>query len=572
MLAFTGASVARAMPGSSVPPAAQVAPFYRVRDPDAWLGFAAWAVIAFSCVQILLFSHGRDQGIYAVVAQGLLDGQMPYRDVWDFKPPGIFFAYALAQAVFGRHEFAPRLLEVIGLLACVWAFMRLAQTFFGRRQVGLVAGAVAALIHAELEFWHTAQPETFGGFLTVFALLLATTDSPRRRHWIWAGVGLLFGLAFLFKPPLGGGLLVCAPYLMRKEVERTRKPRSAVVPLAVMGLAALLPTLLCAAWFSLRGAWSALSWTLGEFTPGYTTLSWEGRRAPEMLYHALEEAFFKFSALAAAGVIAAVAITALHPREREALFLVFGVLSIQIAGIAMQGKFFPYHYGASLLLIGFVAGLGLYKLWRRCLVGGAGGVVTFASFVVVAVVMRDAARDLPQRFWERAWIRTQYLLNMEPVSSRAALDKELYYVADYNLAADREVALEIRSRTRSGAPIYVWGFEPTIYWLANRPPASRFIYNVPQRTEWERGYARRELMRELTANPPVIVVVQRNDVFPAVTGQTTDSKRELDAFPELARLIAERYVFVKQIEDFELYQLSTNAPATPELRAGEPPT
>ncbi|MDZ7378775.1 MAG: hypothetical protein ONB06_05440, partial [candidate division KSB1 bacterium] len=90
-----------------------------------------------------------------------------------------------------------------------------------------------------------------------------------------------------------------------------------------------------------------------------------------------------------------------------ALFLVFGVLSIQIAGIAMQGKFFPYHYGASLLLIGFVAGLGLYKLWRRCLVGGAGGVVTFASFVVVAVVMRDAARDLPQRFWERAWIRTQ---------------------------------------------------------------------------------------------------------------------------------------------------------------------
>src|SRR5262245_36577179 len=41
--------------------------------------------IAFLCVQILMFGFGRDQGIYAMVADRLLRGKMPYRDAWDFK-------------------------------------------------------------------------------------------------------------------------------------------------------------------------------------------------------------------------------------------------------------------------------------------------------------------------------------------------------------------------------------------------------------------------------------------------------------------------------------------------------
>src|SRR5882724_9164740 len=52
-------------------------------------------------VQISMFKYGRDQGIYATVAATMLRGGMPYRDAWDFKPPGIYVIYALARAVFG---------------------------------------------------------------------------------------------------------------------------------------------------------------------------------------------------------------------------------------------------------------------------------------------------------------------------------------------------------------------------------------------------------------------------------------------------------------------------------------
>ena len=540
------------------PPSAEVVPRLSVRDPDAWLSWIAWLVIALCAIQILTFSFGRDQSIYALVGEGVLHGKMPYRDLWDFKPPGIFLVYAMAQSLFGRGMVAIRVLEVLGMVGSVFGFMRLAETFFERRQAGLVGGAVAALIQAELEFWHTAQPEVFGGYLTLAALLVSTSaPHPRRRVWAWVTTGVLFGLAFLFKPPLGGGAFVCGAYLAKREQQRTDSTPRALLTMVIVGAGAALPILLCAAWFWLRGAWPALHWTLGEFTPGYTALGWQDRQAAGMLYYALEEAFFKFSALAAAGVIAMAAITPLHSREREGTYLVLGIIAIQIAGVAMQGKFFPYHYTASLQLIAFLAGLGLYKLWRRCVGGvggGFGGALAFMSFVVVVTSMRTASRDLPQDYSERALMRLHYAFRLGAYKTREAVDRDLSYVADFNLAADRDVGLEVRSRTRSEDPIFVWGFEPAIYWFSERAPSSRFIYDVPQRSEWQKGYARRELMRDLHERIPALIIVQHNDVFPSVTGHVLDSHDELPGFPELAGFIQGRYQFVKRIEDFDIYE------------------
>jgi hypothetical protein len=547
------------MSGSSVPPAAaDVVPRLHLRDPDAWLRLFACLVIAFSAAQVLAFSFGRDQGIYAMVGEGMVRGEVPYRDLWDFKPPGIFLVYGVAQGIFGKSMLAPRLLEVIGMVVSVWCCVRLAQMFFGSRTVGYVSGAVASLIHAQLDFWHSGQPETFAGVLTLLGLVATAYEGKRqKRGYRFVLVGVLFGCAALLKPPLGGGAIVCAAYLSTREQMKHGSRRAFLLPVVAVGAGAVLPVLATLAWFWAKGGLDAMYWTLGKFTPGYTSLSWVGRDAPEMLYYALEEAFFRFSALAAAGVIAAVGITPMHGREREGIFLVLGVIALQVTGIAMQGKFFQYHYGATLPLVSFIAGLGLYKLFRRCLAGGAGGVLAFAAFLGVTVAMRQAVRDLPQGFWERSGMRLSYLVRRPPFERREALDQELGYVADYNLAADREVSLEVRARTRPDQPIYIWGFEPVIYWLADRTPSSRFIYDVPQRTMWERDYARRELLADLKRRPPALIVVQQNDVFHGVTGDDLDSRRALPTFAELDQLVSSRYELVRTIEDFQIYALTS---------------
>lgn len=133
------------------------------------------------------------------------------------------------------------------------------------------------------------------------------------------------------------------------------------------------------------------------------------------------------------------------------------------------------------------------------------------------------------------------------------MDRELAYVADFNLDADRRVALAVRQLTKQSDSVFVWGFEPAIYWLSERRPATRFIYNVPQRSAWERESAREALMADLHRNPPRVIVVQARDVFPAVTGTRTDSRDELPTFPALSSLLDTEYRFVKSIEDFDLY-------------------
>ncbi len=269
------------MPSASVPPpAAEVLTAETKHDPDAWLRVLSWLIVIFSVAQVLVFSFGRDQGIYGLVAEGMLRGEVPYLDRWDFKPPGIFFIYAAAYEVFGQSMMAPRLVEAAFMIGAVLGLRRLGGVFFESRTAGIMSGAIYALVHAQMDFWHTGQPESFAGPLTIYALVLTTHPWSRHRAvFAWIGVGLLFGAAFVLKPPFGGGAIVCASYLAAARRTDGRKMLRSLTPFLWVGFASLVPILLCGLWFRAKGGWPALSWTLFEFAPGYTALSWANRSA-----------------------------------------------------------------------------------------------------------------------------------------------------------------------------------------------------------------------------------------------------------------------------------------------------
>jgi hypothetical protein len=362
--------------------------------------------------------------------------------------------------------------------------------------------------------------------------------------------GILFGLSFLMKPPLGGGAIVCAAYLARAEYERLKRPTSFVAPALVMAAGSVSAIAVCALWFWARGAWPHLAWTLFEFTPGYTALGWSGS-ALGFYGYGLGELLTGFSFLLPVGIAAAVVLRPIHGREREALLLVAGIASVHVAGIALQAKFFQYHYSATLPLVAWASGLGLYKVWRRALNFRAAGVVAYAVVVSALVASRVALRHNPGTFWERTADRMAFLLRRD--ASRAELDRKLYHVVDYDLDLDRRAGEAVARLASPGEPIFVWGFEPAVYWFSRRAPASRYLYNVPQRAAWQREHARTELLRELAATPPAAIVVQHGDVFNFVTGDDLDSHGALATFPELARLLDDRYRLSETVGDLDIY-------------------
>jgi hypothetical protein len=66
----------------------------------AWF-LGGLVVVFLRALPNLRFPIGRDQATYCVIGQGLLHGQLLYRDLWDNKPPGIFYIYALIVKIFG---------------------------------------------------------------------------------------------------------------------------------------------------------------------------------------------------------------------------------------------------------------------------------------------------------------------------------------------------------------------------------------------------------------------------------------------------------------------------------------
>jgi hypothetical protein len=116
------------------------------RSPVSRTGWGCAAILAVAAVAFVFVRAPfvsvpleRDEGEYAYIAQRLLTGEMPYRDAFDQKPPGVFLAYAGAFAILGQS------VEAIHLFMYVWTAAT-ALALFGcvGRLAGALAGAFAA--------------------------------------------------------------------------------------------------------------------------------------------------------------------------------------------------------------------------------------------------------------------------------------------------------------------------------------------------------------------------------------------------------------------------------------------
>ena len=516
-------------------------------------------VSALALLQIGLMGFGRDQGIYAMVANTVLEGGMPYRDAWDFKPPGIFLVYTFTQALFGTNEWGIRLVEVFSFASLIPLLGVFARRFFGDARIGWVAAVLAIWVQAQLEFWHTAQPESFGGVLALAGLVIST--HPARfdgssGRWIWArlvAAGLVFGLAGLMKPHLLGVPIVAASHAFLRLRTLNEPLKRQVAAFCAVGIGSTATVCLCLLWFAIRGAFGDLHLTLFVFAPGYAATTWNSSYLVYYSYSALRGAAMGFSAIVAVGIVLSVGLGPRARREREGLWLVFVAAVPQLLGIAIQSKFFPYHYGSVLPFWALLAAPGLWKVWKlsqKLPVAGLGPGI-FAIALLLAVDARSATCDLPESFWERSKARTHALAGSR--EDRARVDARLYTVADVNYGANLRVAAWLQAHTDPSDKVFIWGFEPHIYYASDRKPASKYIYNVAQRVEWENQWARDELMRELEAAPPRVIVVERGDSFPVVTGNDDDSAGALLDFGRLHRFITEHYGYQHRIQDFEIY-------------------
>jgi hypothetical protein len=116
-----------------------------------------------------------DEAIYAYIGNRIAHGSVMYRDMTENKPPGGYWAYALAVGLFGPNELTVRLMPipiVLATIALVW--------WLTLRLRGPGSAVVAALIYAVV----STDPFLFGNGANMEHLInLFATSASGWRAW-----------------------------------------------------------------------------------------------------------------------------------------------------------------------------------------------------------------------------------------------------------------------------------------------------------------------------------------------------------------------------------------------------
>ena len=202
---------------------------------------------------------GFDEQLYSLVGQRMLEGELPFVDIWDRKPLGLFALFALAHGIAGPGPMAYQLLALAFTFAGAMLVHALARPIADRTGA-LVAGAAYPVL-MPLFGNHSGQSETFFVPLVLASLWLVTRNRTALSNRDAMLAMLLGGLALQVKysalPMCGAIGLMALWRLHRQGADAGSLARRAAV-FAALGIA---PTALVFALYAAIGHgeafWSA---------------------------------------------------------------------------------------------------------------------------------------------------------------------------------------------------------------------------------------------------------------------------------------------------------------------------
>ncbi len=130
----------------------------------------------------LLYPLAPDQSLFFYVGQAWWHGKLPYRDVFDQKPPGIFALYALATWIFGSRLWAVHVFELVGVVlfgALIAAVVRSAKMPAWNGLWGLSCVLFSLVYYSSFDYWNFGQVEYWQG-LFALASFVVTVWRPGR--------------------------------------------------------------------------------------------------------------------------------------------------------------------------------------------------------------------------------------------------------------------------------------------------------------------------------------------------------------------------------------------------------
>lgn len=245
-----------------------------------------------------------------------------------------------------------------------------------------------------------------------------------------------------------------------------------------------------------------------------------------------------------------------HPVTLSLLWLWSAAAFIHLV---IQNKYYFYHFlpllaPQALILVHFwgIVRQGIRRLNRKRVENAAA--ITLALVLVLFFGLAPLSpyyRDPVPRYQTAAQLLTGQL----PLDDYYRRDDfGPYGWGVFSSRANLEVAAYLQQHTNPDDTIFVWAFEPEIYFLSQRWSASRYIYNFPLFPQFGWDTYREQAVTELIAEPPEMILVAQFDAQPNLTNTEKDSAMILYEFAPLHEFLQRDYRPETTIAQFTLYR------------------
>ncbi|MGQ0679048.1 MAG: hypothetical protein ACT4OM_05225 [Actinomycetota bacterium] len=158
-----------------------------------------------------------DEGLYLTLARFSGFHRLPYRDLWTLYGPGSSLFGPLVSLAFGHSILALRLLQVVFLLAMVAGAYELTRALAGWPLAAVVASAIGTVARPPIHF-----TLAFAFVLWGLALIHRDLNRPTGGRRLWVGFVLLgFSLLGRYEfAAVGAGLTLACWVALRRSVDR----------------------------------------------------------------------------------------------------------------------------------------------------------------------------------------------------------------------------------------------------------------------------------------------------------------------------------------------------------------
>lgn len=474
-----------------------------------------------------------DEAVAALIATSWLEGGVPYRDAIDQRGPVTYAIYAAAFGVAGKNNMlAVHWALLLLIFAGCWLLFRFGAELGGDLPTGYLAAFLLAISsftyrRSQMLAFHTEWPVVIASTLGMGLLWRALARGGAR--WRLPLAGLAFGVAFLSKQPavfdgFAAGLFLFA-WQWREGRFLSRETLVRAVALAGGFFVALGA---CVAYFAACGALADFYLYFWQYNvEHYTAVVPVAERLRNLNPFLLRRHYLTANPLLLATAVFATlrVLWGFAARGRSAVdarWLLVVWFGGAYFGASYSGRNFG-HYFIQLIVPG-------------CL--------------IAALLLREAWQRFPTRLARAVWVTAVIAGLAWPLYRYRADAALLTWSTPAKPKPEQDALLaHLAATTRPDEKIFIWGYNPEIYVLADRRPATRYS-NANYLTgmlPWENHHPEIDtsehvvpgawniLFEELEANPPAVVIDT------AVGNHRYYRKYPITKFPQLESYLAEHY-------------------------------